>query len=1275
MSNLPNPYVGPRAYEAHEILYGRDREIRQLAALLVAERIVLLHSPSGAGKTSLLQAGLIPRMSAEDFYVLPVVRVNLEAPLGINGTAPNRYLLSTLLSLEEAVPEANRLDMANLPGMNLDVYLNNRFRPEDAPTSELIIFDQFEEVLTVAPSDREGKLVFFEQLGTALRNRDRWAVFSMREDYVAALAPYLRPIPNRLSAAFRLDLLGRDAAMQAIQKPAKAAGVDFTTLAAEKLVDDLSQVQEQDLDGNIVTRPGLYVEPVQLQVVCYRLWDTHVTEDLIISVEDLSQVGTVDDSLASYYAESVARASADVKVEERAIREWFGNRLITVEGVRAQVLQRAGVSDGLDNRAINKLVDAHILRAEKRAGSTWYELAHDRMIVPIRKSNAEWFENNLRLFQVQAGLWDKHGRGEGMLLRGAALAEAEQEANIIALTPVEKDFLEASASAHERREKEKRRNRAMTILAIAATILAIVAVVLGIAAVNSRETAIAERDRADRLAKVGLSLQLIRQSQRFPDSLGENHALKGLLAVEAVRLYPDLDTNQTLGNFLDISGRIIGKIEQNYAVTAIAFSPDGQFLVTGAGDGAVRVWKFNENEAKEPQEVWGKKHKASITSVAFSPDGSRVLSSSMDGTARIWEAATGRETVSIQHDAPVYSAVFSLDGRWVASSSQDNTIRVWEIDTGKEVAKMAHADAITTVAFSPDGRWIVSGNLDGVARLWEARSGQEVASLSHYGAVNSVAFSPDGRLVVSGSQDGTVRVWEAATANELVMMQHDKGVTSVAFSPDGRWVISGSDDETIRIWETTTGNNVVMMQNDVAVISVVVSPDGLWVLSRRKDNTIQMWEAATGREVAKMQHEDSVTSAIFSPDGRRVVSSSQDGYAYIWEPANERDIERMHHDRNVTSMAFSPDGKWVVSGSYDRLARNWEVATDRILARMQHDGMVTSVAYSPNGQWIASGSEDKAVRVWEAATGRELARMQHEDSVTSLAFSQDGSRVVSGSYDGTARVWQVATGSLVSKIQHEEGEVVTSVMFTPDGLLVITGSYGFVQVSDAASGNQVAKMHPDAPVSSIALSPDGIRVVSGCEDGTVRVWDTKTGKELTASEELPVAQETAAMQVIPKMRHDKVVTSVAFSPDGRLIVSGSYDGTVRVWEMQTGRQVAMMQHDKDVYSVAFNRDGQWVVSGSEDGTVRVWEAATGKEVARIQIGAPVISVAFSPNYRRVASLDGNNQLQVSVFLPQDLIDAACSRLTRNLSQVEWKRYIGDTMPYRSTCPNLPTGGE
>jgi Novel STAND NTPase 1 len=460
----PNPYIGARPFEREEPLFGRDREVRELSALLIAERIVLLYSPSGAGKTSLIQSCLLDEMEKEGFEALPIIRVSRELspeerePLG--SAEVNRYVLSSLLSLEELLPQERKTPVADLARMKFDEYLKQRAESSGSDTSPLLIFDQFEEVLTLEPTDQKAKEEFFDQVGAALRHRERWALFAMREDYVGALEPYLRRLPTRLRTTFRLDLLDEAAALLAIREPARSMGVEFEEEAARHLVQDLRTMLVQRPDGTSEKKPGPYAEPVQLQVVCKRLWERLPADVQMIDESriDLSG-GDVDTALADYYSSEVAKIAGGDRAKERAIRTWFEERLLTEQGTRGQVLLTPGKSQGLDNTLIEALVKkAHLVRAESRRGSLWFELAHDRLIEPVKKSNAEWLERNLDEVERAALAWVHHGRSEGLLFRDSRLEEAEKwaEARAGQLTDTEREFLEACREA----EKERKRRLA-----------------------------------------------------------------------------------------------------------------------------------------------------------------------------------------------------------------------------------------------------------------------------------------------------------------------------------------------------------------------------------------------------------------------------------------------------------------------------------------------------------------------------------------------------------------------------------------------------------------------------------------------------------------------------------------------------------------------------------------------------------------------------------------------------------------------------------------------
>lgn len=471
-----NPFVGPRPIQQGEPLYGRDLEVRELYTRLQARRIVVLHSPSGAGKSSLVQAGLVPRLLEGGYDVWKPIRVNLE-PGGLEGVpeGTNRFLLSATVSLEDELPEANRRRPAALAGLEFADYLSNRPRRKgrgDRPV--VLIFDQFEEVLTTAPLAVEARRTFFAEVGRALESERYWALFLIREDHLGALASLRDRIPTQMSNTFRLDLLGLDGAREAAKRLAEQGGRSFP--AVDQLVGDLSRVHVQQADGSFVAEKGLYVEPVQLQVVCRRLWEAMPADRVSIDAEDIAAHASVSEALGGFYADTVRAIAGGDDMVERALRDWVGHKLI-VGGLRSQIRREAGKTAGLDNKLIARLLDSYLVRSEPRAGAHWFELSHDRLVEPVERDNSAWAQTHLHAFQRQAKEWEDSRRAPAQLLGADALRDAQTwaKAHPTLLIEAEREFLERSRELHAKARETRWTNfaaRAFAALLLAGTLLA-----------------------------------------------------------------------------------------------------------------------------------------------------------------------------------------------------------------------------------------------------------------------------------------------------------------------------------------------------------------------------------------------------------------------------------------------------------------------------------------------------------------------------------------------------------------------------------------------------------------------------------------------------------------------------------------------------------------------------------------------------------------------------------------------------------------------------------
>jgi tetratricopeptide (TPR) repeat protein len=487
-----NPYVGPRPFETGQTLYGREREIAALRYMLTSERIVLLYSPSGAGKSSLINAGLLPQL-ANRFDIWGPARLNLMPP----GANWNRYVWSTIAALEKS---------ETFPEMTLAEYAAQRPRQRNP----LILFDQFEEVLRLDPVDLPAKRVFFEQLGEMLRDPSIWALFILREDYLAPLDPYRRLLPTQLQNSYRIDRLTREMAMQAIEKPVESTSRKYAPGVVETLAENLAKIKVQQPDGSFREEPGVYVEPLQLQVVCYDLWEKLKPRERTIR---LDKVGDIGEALSNYYVHAVESAPDGRENTQRLIREWFQNKLITADGIRNQVRHEASASGGLDNSLVVALVDSYIVRAEHRGGSLWYELSHDRLVEPISQNNEEWFTAHLSKAQQRALQWEKEGRPQGLLLRRKELAEALKWASApdTKLTPIEEQFLAAC---------RWRRRRDLVAKALVGAIIATLAFTayLGVLAGFERDRAEKNLDLARQAVDESLSTAGRQQARESADA-------------------------------------------------------------------------------------------------------------------------------------------------------------------------------------------------------------------------------------------------------------------------------------------------------------------------------------------------------------------------------------------------------------------------------------------------------------------------------------------------------------------------------------------------------------------------------------------------------------------------------------------------------------------------------------------------------------------------------------------------------------------------------------
>ncbi|MBD1214582.1 MAG: hypothetical protein H9534_17995 [Dolichospermum circinale Clear-D4] len=503
----------------------------------------------------------------------------------------------------------------------------------------------------------------------------------------------------------------------------------------------------------------------------------------------------------------------------------------------------------------------------------------------------------------------------------------------------------------------------------------------------------------------------------------------------------------------------------------------------------------------------------------------------------------------------------------------------------------------------------------------------------HSFVVSSVAYSPDGQTLASGSWDRTIKLWDVNTGNLLQTLEgHSSFVYSVAYSPDGQTLASRSDDKTIKLWNVKTGN---LLQTFTGHSKVAYSPDGQTLASGSDDNTIKLWNMETGKLLQTLKgHSDVVSSVAYSPDGQTLASASGDNTIKLWNMETGKLLQTLEgHSKWVSSVAYSPDGQTLASASGDNTIKLWNVETGNLLQTLEgHSNQVSSVAYSPDGQTLASASSDNTIKLWDVKTGNLLQNVTNRSFMsffTSVAYSPDGQTLASGSEDKTIKIWQVVASINKAPIQQPQAQVSQPVVSTPPsqyviglialfllitpGLVILSKIYYDLYpptpasiIANLPSGISLEKTlegHSES-LESVAYSPNGQTLASGSWDTTIKLWNVKTGNLLQTLE-----------------GHSDWVRSLAYSPDGQTLASGSNDETIKLWNVNTGSLLQTLEGHSDwVKSLAYSPDGQTLASGSDDNTIKLWNVKTGKLLQTLEGHSnSVYSVAYSPDGQTVAS--------------------------------------------------------
>ena len=1132
-------------------------------------KLIVVHGPSGVGKSSLMQAGLVPALkniSLSARTVLPVV-VNVYTQWS---RELERKLTRAMLS-QETVPLQNPKNLKNMwfhvlaqaahkqwgvqrPSHNPFILNPSSFVVKNLQKNSenngltVLIFDQFEEF-------------FFVNNSTEVKNFSRFlklcldfpfvkVILSLREDYLHYLLEceefcQLDAINNNIldkKIRYPLKDFSKDEAKSVIKRLTKRAKFELEPALIETLVEDLADEQGE-------------VRPIELQVVGAQLQEER--EHGITTLAQYQQLG--ENPKSELIKHSIEQVVRDCGPENEATA-WDILFALTDEKFTRPLKTKQELMSAIpidpyhpqvQESFIEVILESGLLLRWRQKPEDYYQLLHDYLVSPIRERYS--IESERRQYEIQQ-----------------RLRQAQTDKRI------------AEAAQKVTSKQLIHRNRLLKQLLCVSLMTA-----TGLAIATS--TAYKQRQLANISTLTAASDALFFSHQKFDAILESMRAEKQLTALQKMSLSPQDLQDTELRIAATLQQAVYGVHERNRleghndVIWDVSFSPDGQMIASGGVDQTVKLWT---PQGKLLTTL--KSHNGSITGLFFYPDSTRLVSASKDQTIKIWDLHQFIQTsvkfptseeiiipITLKgHQGTVSSVAVSPDGKIIASASDDQTVKLWTssgqliqtlnydlplnwlrfspdgqklaiaADEGivylshlnrRRVTKLVHSRCqdckVFGVSFSPNGQLIATAGSDGTVKLWNA-SGQLLKILrGHTQVIYGVKFSADGQMIASASVDKTIKLWSIDGKLLRTFEGHGDTVTNISFSADGQTLASSSYDKTVKLWNIEDIPLKALTGHSDRVLTVRFSPSGQVLASGSQDQTVKLWDSSGQLLQTLTGHQDRVSDVSFSPDGQQLVSVGYDNTIHLWQLGSQRSLhpgKNSHIPQGLNDLEFLQFGSPLLSSPSQTLAKtallikSWQGHTDSILS--------VSWSSSRNHTIIATASKDKTIGLWNQQ-GQLIRRLtEHQDRVNSVTFSPDGRILASASDDGTVKLWNLE-GTLIRTINAHESYVL-GVSFSPDNQVIASAGY----------------------------------------DNTVKLWDRKGN----------------LLKTLLKGSSDSV-TSVVFSPDSQLVASASYDGQIRLWSRQSGTLLKTLRgHQDSVMSLQFSPDGRMLASASRDQQVILW---------------------------------------------------------------------------------------